>query len=136
MEFKSVEFMTAKEKELVYKQWKAFVDSNFAVAKFTKRLYNHLHLHCGFIAHYDQGGFYHVYFGGSGDDAMRFMHHFTEPCRDYWLCGDYEDINRKMCVFITEHRERIMKKFSSAQMAQDLLKAKMLLSKYGMEIKE
>lgn len=44
--FTDVEFMTAREKELVLKSWRAFLKQGLQKQHFTKRLYEHLHLHC------------------------------------------------------------------------------------------
>jgi hypothetical protein len=64
--------MTAREKELVLKNWERFLRHGLARAQFTRRLYEHLHLHCGFIAHYNIHGFYSTYFQ-SGPDTERFF---------------------------------------------------------------
>ena len=45
--FKDVKFMSAKEK--VVEDFRRFLKSNFDRKYFTKRLYEHLHLHCSFI---------------------------------------------------------------------------------------
>ena len=51
-------------------------------AHFTKRLYEHLHLHCSFIAHYNRLGFYAEYFE-RGEDTARFLSQFDSrgDCR-------------------------------------------------------
>lgn len=76
--------MSAKEKEIVLKQWRLFlkklrtVDTSKQTAAdygyfpteldkpFTERLYKHLSLHCGFIAHYNRRGFLSARFGDLG----------------------------------------------------------------------
>lgn len=55
--FTDVEFMAAKEKELVLKKWITFLKHGLKSQHFTKRLYEHLHLHRGYIAHYSRGNF-------------------------------------------------------------------------------
>jgi hypothetical protein len=68
--FNDVPFMSALDKEKVLKAFKRFVKSGFAWTSFSKALYEHLYLHCGFIAHYDRNGFwdYHFYyFSRSGE---------------------------------------------------------------------
>ena len=47
--FKDVKFMSAKEKERVVEDFRRFLKNNFDRKYFTKRLYEHLHLHCSFI---------------------------------------------------------------------------------------
>ena len=59
--FTDVQFMTAKEKGMVLKNWETFLKHGLKKQHFTKRLYEHLHLHCGFIAHYSRDGFYSTY---------------------------------------------------------------------------
>jgi hypothetical protein len=81
--FTDCEFMSAKEKELVLKQWRTFlkklIEADFLEVTscdygqypssldkpFTERLYKHLSLHCGFIAHYSRRGFLSSRFGNS-----------------------------------------------------------------------
>lgn len=101
---KSVQFMSAEEKNKVLVAWERFIESNFSSTKFTKLLYNHLIMHCSFIAHYNIGGFYSTYFENPLD-TIRFLKQFD---RDYgcvsveygyagWLtCEEYSDINNAM----------------------------------------
>lgn len=81
--FTDTEFMSAKEKELVLKQWRTFLKKILACdfnkqsgsdygyfltdldKSFTDRLYKHLSLHCGFIAHYNRYGFLAARFGSA-----------------------------------------------------------------------
>ena len=60
----NTEFMSADQKKKLERAWRQFVFSGFRQDKFTKPIYNHLHLHCGFIAHYNLPGFYSTYFRG------------------------------------------------------------------------
>ena len=69
---------------------------------FSKRLYEHLYLHCSFIAHYDRGGFYATYFD-RGEDTMHFLSQLDKGVGgrsvEYggaWIAGDYADLNRAM----------------------------------------
>ena len=57
-----VELMTAREKEMVLTNWETFPKHGLKQQLFTKWLYEHLHLHCGFIAHYNLETFYSTYF--------------------------------------------------------------------------
>jgi len=107
--FTSVEFMTADEKALVLRAWKAFVASGFTRSKFTKRLYNHLIQQCSFIAHFNIDGFYNQYFGpGRFAQTVSFIKQFTggtsvEYGSDYWLTDcRYGDINQAMVEVMTE----------------------------------
>lgn len=103
--FKDVEYMSAKEKESVLKQWKTFLKFGCRFQHFTDRLYQHLIMHCGFIAHYNRHGFYEHYFT-SVDGRRLFFSQFdlskggrSAEFGDVWWRrnGDYEDINTAMC---------------------------------------
>lgn len=62
VELSDTKFMSAKEKQDVLKKWVAFLSNHFKPTLFNKALYNHLHLHCGYIAYYNQHGFFGNYF--------------------------------------------------------------------------
>ena len=103
--FQDVEFMTAKEKELVLKQWITFLKYGCRWEHFTDRLYQHLIMHCAFIAHYNRHGFYDEYFT-SVNGRRKFFAQFdlnqggrsAEYGDILWRTrGDYEDINMAMC---------------------------------------
>lgn len=96
VEFKDGEFLSADDKIRIAKAFKRFVESGFKEEYFTKRLYEHFHLHCGFIAHYDKSGFYHKYFNGSKSDLNRFVSHFIKDggYSRVGVWGDYEDIGK------------------------------------------
>lgn len=102
--FADVEFMTAKEKELVLKKWETFLKYSLQKKHFTKRLYDHLHLHCGFIAHYSRDGFYSTYFE-AGEDTQRFFEHFC----NHTTTMDYDDLNTAMQKVYSKHRDTIRK---------------------------
>jgi hypothetical protein len=63
---KSIKFnsdgMSDLEKKKVYINFVSFLNNHFSRTTFKKNLYNHFHLHCGFIAHYNIDGFYGEYF--------------------------------------------------------------------------
>lgn len=108
--FKDTQFMTAKEKKLVLKNWKTFLRHGLNKQHFTKRLYEHLHLHCGFIAHYDIHGFYSTYFE-AGQDTERFFEHFcTYTTANYGANVDYDDINTAMRQVYDGYKDAIKKK--------------------------
>jgi len=107
--FSDVEFMTAKEKELVLKNWETFLKYGLKKEHFTKRLYEHLHLHSGFIAHYDVHGFYSTYFE-SGENTERFFEHFcTYTAQNYGANIDYDDLNTAMRQVYSKYRKTITK---------------------------
>ncbi len=107
--FTDVEFMTAKEKELVLKNWQTFLKHGLQRKHFTKRLYNHLHLHCGFIAHYNLGGFYSTYFE-AGEDTERFFKHFCiHSAQNYGANIDYDDLHTAMREVYSKYQGNIEK---------------------------
>lgn len=87
--FTNTEFLSAKEKELVLRAWERFLKNGLQKKDFTKRLYEHLHLHCGFIAHYDINGFYGEYFQSPADTDRFFNWLFDNP---YPPITDYQDL--------------------------------------------
>ena len=105
--FKSVKFLTAQEKQQVYNAWVRFIRGGCKRSQFSNALYKHLHLHCGFIAHYNRAGFYDLYFADEGQKA-KFFRQFDrsqscKPAEGYWvLTGGndvtqgYHDINNAM----------------------------------------
>ena len=97
-----VQFMTARQKDLVLKGWRKFLRHGLKKQHFTKRLYEHLHVHCGFIAHYNRHGFYATYFE-AGQDAERFFEAFCA----YHAGADYEDLNTAMREEYARHRDMI-----------------------------
>ena len=118
-EFRDIQFMSAREKELVLKAWVRFVRNGLRFEDFRRRLYEHLHLHCQFIAHYDRAGFYRTYFE-NGEDTVRFLSQFDKrgECRSIeygmmsWLEGEYGDLARAM---IEEASPYIPKLIENAQ---------------------
>lgn len=137
-------FMSAREKERVVKQWEAFLKNECARARFTKTLYTHLIMHCSFIAHYDINGFYDTYFT-EGEDTARFLSQFdrSKGCRSvelgmtYWLTGeDYGDINSVMVNIAARYIPALTHAAQIQQRETDVKRAKALLAKHGIAIKE
>ena len=103
MNFTDTEFMTAQEKSTVLKQWRTFLQSGLKKEHFTKMIYKHLHLHCGFIAHYDIHGFFSTYFESRADTQEFFDQLFNYP----YAPRDYEDINKAMRIEYKELEPKI-----------------------------
>jgi len=60
--FEDTKYMNATQKQKIYKGFSAFLNNHFKHTNFTKSIYEHCHLHCGFIAHNNINGFYGEYF--------------------------------------------------------------------------
>lgn len=135
--FKSVKFMTAEEKEAILRGWKRFIKSGFDQRFFTKRLYKHLTLHCSFIAHYDKAGFYSTYFHHP-EDAVRFIKQFdkdfdyisTEYGMDYWIKGDFRDLNLAMCKEMEKSKKELYKRLQEKTKQDILSQIHLLQNKY------
>lgn len=125
--FLGVQFMSALEKKVILKHWIAFLDALAdgqgkedasdrygnevprAYRKFSKALYEHLHLNCGFIAHFNRYGFYCEYFHG-WEDCKRFLSHFEG--RGHFYTADYTDINEAMAIECEARRAGIARAFA------------------------
>jgi len=137
------EFMPAAVKSKVLKQWEKFLESGCAKEKFTKPLYNHLIMHCSFIAHYNIHGFYATYFE-NGDDTARFLSQFddskgmpksVEYHMTYWLTGEeYYDINSEMVRIAGKYIPVLVKQAEAKQKRHDIHMAQLLLAKHGIKI--
>ena len=135
MQFRDVEFMSAKDKGLVLKQWERFIDSGFDRKYFTDRLYKHLINHCSFIAHYDRGGFFETYFAEKRNTG-KFIDQFTggisaEYGMDYWLGGDYDDINPTMCEVMQKYAPDLKESLGRDIESEDISIVRSLLEKHG-----
>lgn len=108
--FKDSEFMAAREKRLVLANWKTFLKHGLKQMHFTRRLYNHLHLHLGYIAHYNIQGFYATYFE-HGADTIEFFKRFCDAAENSWA-ADYKDLNTAMLEVYKAHRTAIDKRVS------------------------
>ena len=108
---------------------------------FSKRLYEHLHLHCSFIAHYNRAGFYAEYFE-RGEDTALFLSQFdargncssVEYGGTMWLHGDYEDLNRAMLEEAAAYIPALLENARTAQRQADLAEARRLAEKHGLEL--
>jgi hypothetical protein len=105
--FTDTQFMTAKEKELVVKDWERFLKGGLKEPQFTRRLYQHLHLHCCFICHYSQSGFFAEYFQ-SGPDTKRFFEYFIENTERFAGASEYDDVNTAMREVYQRYKEAIL----------------------------
>ena len=138
--FRDAEFMSARDKELVLKAWLRFLKNGLRFEDFTKRLYEHLHLHCSFIAHYNRAGFYAGYFE-RGEDTARFLSQFdkrgefrsVEYRWTLWLDGEYADLNRAMIEGGSKHIPDLIEKARLSERQADIAEAQRLLRKHDLQ---
>jgi len=140
-QFRDTEFMSAREKQLVLKAWVRFLRKGLRFEDFSRRLYEYLHLHCQFIAHYDRAGFYRTYFD-NGEDTLRFLSQFDKrgECRSVeygmrsWLEGEYGDVAKAMIEEASAHIPALLENALASQREADLAEARRLLAKHGREL--
>jgi len=141
--FTDAKFMTAQEKRRVLQAWETFLKNGCRRESFTNALYEHLIQDCSFIAHYDQGGFYQTYFA-NGEDTAYFLTQFdrskgclsVEYGMGYWLHGDYADINNAMVDVAAKYIPVLTQQAQNRQKQADIARARALLAKYGLALKE
>ena len=142
--FLDEKFMSSAEKQQVLKAWKRFLKNGCRFHDFTKALYRHLTLHCSFIAHFDRGGFYAVYFSQPSDFTQRFFDQF-DPAKsglsaEYrstsWL-GKYataSDLNQAMRQHAGPYLSKLREHYAEIERQRDLVIASNLLAKHGKRI--
>lgn len=137
------QFMSAKEKERVAKQWETFLKYGCQRQHFTGPLYHHLIQHCSFIAHYDINGFYSTYFE-NGENTQHFLTQFDNRngapdsveygLKLWYLDGDYNDINAEMCRIASKYIDFLNKRAGFKQEQADIDKARQLQAKHGIPL--
>ena len=140
IEFRDAEFMSAREKRLVLRAWLRFLKNGLRFEDFTDRLYEHLHLHCGFIAHYNRLGFYEEYFQ-RGEDTARFLSQFdargecqsVESGGAYWRQGEYADLDTAMIGKGLKFVLDLIEKARQSQRQADIAEAQRLLAKHDLK---
>jgi len=102
--FKDVESMSAKDKQAFIKGWERFLKSGMKRTLFTDRIYTHLYLHCGFIAHYNLEQFYEVRIQDPKGRRETFF-----QLLNYLPAQDYRDVHSEMGVIIQKYIKDILK---------------------------
>lgn len=141
--FQDAKFMSASAEELVLKQWITFIRGGFQWKHFTERLYEHLHQHSSFIAHYNRLGFYQTYFENP-EDTARFLSQFDrdkerrsiEFGMNDWISGDYKDLNEALCEATEPYKVSLYEQCSNEARNRDITLAENLLRKHGVLVKD
>ena len=125
--FKNNQYMTAFEKDKVLDDWNQFLKSDFDPQFFTERLYEHLHLHASFIAHFNRGVFYNTYFQ-EPERTLGFLKQFdadgkmdsVEYGYDGWLSDSTAgDLNKGMIVAFTPLKKKIYLVLRNESLGED-----------------
>lgn len=142
--FRDEKFMSATEKHLVLRAWITFLRHGCQREHFTERLYQHITLHCSFIAHYDRLGFYGVYFARPNSETIRFLDQFdpskpgqsAEMGDTFWLAPHVSavDLNEAMREAAGPFIPRLRLQAVEAERQSDLTIAAAILAKYGKHI--
>lgn len=143
-EFQDEQFMSGAEKQLVLKAWITFLKHGCRSEHFTDRLYQHISLHCSFIAHFNRLGFYEFYFGSPGEQTIRFLDQFdpkqtgisAEMGATYWLGNNNTaaDLNHAMRDVAGRHVDKLRQQFSEMKRQADLSLATLIAGKYGKQL--
>jgi hypothetical protein len=142
-EFSDERFLTASEKRLILNSLKVFLKHGCQLSHFTERLYNHLILHCSFIAHYNLRGFYSVYFDPGSRRTQKFFDQFdpakpgesAEGMDGFWLNHPTgADLNRAMRESAAPYIARLRFQFSETERENDLAIATGLAAKWGKQL--
>ena len=115
MQFKDAQFLSAVEKQTVFRQWQRFLKNGLQEEDFGNALYHHLMQHASFIAHYDKQGFYATYFQ-EPKTIPNFFQQFDKD-KEYrsfeygdtdWISYEpYSDINISMANEFEKHKNKI-----------------------------
>jgi len=114
IELKDVTFMTAQDKARVLRQWEGFLKGGLRWEQFHRALYEHLHLHCGFIAHCNRQGFYATYFE-NGEDTLAFLDYFIN---DSYESADYADLKQAMNEVVKRYEPQLRRNAKQKAISQ------------------
>lgn len=131
-------YMTAAQKERAFNCFKRVLEER-NIDKMDRNLYEHLHLHCGFIAHYNINGFKAEY---SGQNFRRFVEHFDRNSRlfcgwNHWVnLEGFEDVNNDMVNLATAMAPTIYAELELEQKNAEIELCRALAKKHGLKIVE
>ena len=145
LQFRDEEFLSASEKRLILNAWITFLRHGCLLEHFSQRLYDHLYLHCSFIAHYDRHGFYDFYFSKPNERTARFLDQFdpdkpgisAELGAAFWLNhATGADLNQAMREVAGPYIAKLRHVFSEKERQADLAVASRLAAKYGKQLSD
>lgn len=133
--YADTKLFSASQKEKAYKCFVRVLKER-DINKMDRNLYEHLHLHCGFIAHYSIHGFRAEY---SGLNFRRFIQHFDRYSSLFnswchWVGGEYADINRDMVDLVTSMAPQIYAELGQKQRSAEIEICKALAEKHGLKV--
>lgn len=134
--YKSTKYMTKEQKKKVFNNFKKVIEKR-DINLMKKPLYEHLHLHCGFIAHFDINGFKATY---NGQDFRRFVQHFDRKHPSFygwsfWVNTDgYKDINNDMVDLVTAVAPKIYAELDLKVRNAEIRLLKVLAKKHSYKI--
>lgn len=136
--FSDTQFMSAAEKLSVARQWERFLKhlalqgyaGQDGFTLFLKGLYNHLHLHCGYVAHFDRHGFFVTYFTDPADSAG-FIGPWVDGDTLYGMMPEYQDIGEYMVSVARKYGVEILDKAQAVVRSREIALARRLLAKHG-----
>lgn len=96
----ATEWSTVKDKIKFAEQFVRFVESDYSPTQFPKWFYTRLSMCFGFIAHYNQRGFYETYFYKDSFGSMSNLQTFKDSVINYSCYGSpeftYSDIESQI----------------------------------------
>lgn len=134
--YKDTKFLSASQKSGAFNCFARVLKAR-DINKMDKNLYNHLHLHCGFIAHYDIFGFKAEY---SGQDFRRFVAHFDRRSLlfggwNHWVNMEgHADVNNDMVNLATSLAPQIYAELDQLKNSAEIKLCKALAEKHGLKI--
>lgn len=152
-EYQTVQFMTAAKKQKVARDWELFILKRLKMTDadrqqteygalfkgFTKALYDHLNLHCGYIAHYNISGF----FGAQFERTVDFLHNMQliaqgrDGMNMTLARHDYADIGKMMTRVAAHYLPAVIALYRqecNQAHQQDVANARQLLEAEGMTV--
>jgi hypothetical protein len=130
-QFTPTKWDTAEDKAKFANQFVKFVTSGFKQSLFTKAFYRRLSMTFGHIAHYNQYGFWDVFFTNVNDKVSFIEQTLRHPCygQAEWT---YCDVERALQTWLLENNvlRNVMQEAHEEQTASDLATLARLKKEY------